>query len=328
VADVTRDGWRRSLRRRWRWLPLLAVVLIGACNLSARALAWRVSTDLPPVSGIEPVGRLGDDAISESSGLTPSGTLPGLFWTLNDSGHEPRLFAIEPTGAVRGSLIIPGATNTDWEAMAQGPCPTGRCVYVGDVGDNMARRDRVIIWRVPEPDTPPPWSTPAEPLVRALEVHYVDGPRDVEALYVAPDTSLWLITKRPAHRWLPSREPVRLYRVPGSAWTSSAQVTADRVGTLPIVPGQLSARDWVTDAALSAPHADGTRQLAVLTYGSIHVFAADPVTGRPGQRLAHCALPIDEHDAEAVAWLPDGRLLVTNEGTRSLLYAGRCGTPP
>jgi len=300
------------------------VVLIGACNLSARALAWRVSTDLPPVSGIEPVGRLGDDAISESSGLTPSGTLPGLFWTLNDSGHEPRLFAIEPTGAVRGSLIIPGATNTDWEAMAQGPCPSGSCLYIGDVGDNMARREPVTVWRIPEPIGLPPWAAPADSAVRRLDLRYADGSRDVEAMYVAPDTSLWFITKRPVHRWIPSRDPVRVYRVPAAAWIRGGLVTADRAGTLPIVPGQLSAREWVTDAALSPLHPDGTRRLVVLTYGFVHIFEADPATGRPGRRTGRCALPIDEHDPEAIAWLPDGRLLLTNEGRHSLLYTGRC----
>ena len=70
-------------------------------------------------------------------------TQPGIIFGLNDSGHEPLLFAFDSTGRSRGVWRVNGARNLDWEAAASGPCEAGsdrRCLYIGDVGDNEARK--------------------------------------------------------------------------------------------------------------------------------------------------------------------------------------------
>jgi hypothetical protein len=306
---------------------VLAVVLgVGACNLTGRALRWR-----PPEGGalwrdVRAVGALGGE-VPESSGLAPSARHPGLFWTLNDSGNDAELVAIDDRGATRGRVRLEGVENRDWEAMGVGPCPAGRCVVVGDVGDNLALRSEVRLLRVAEPPLPA-GAAPGAVLAGAVEqlpFRYPDGPRDVEALFVAPDSSVWVLTKRPSWRTVRA-QPVRLYRLPASAWRAgvAAPVVAEAMGTLPVFPGRRNGREWVTDAALSALRPDGGRLLAVLTYGTIHLFRADAVTGRPGARVARCALPIPEHDPEAIAWRPDGSLLLTNEGTGSTVYTGWC----
>jgi sugar lactone lactonase YvrE len=64
--------------------------------------------------------------------------------------------------------------------------------------------------------------------------------------------------------------------------------------------------------------------LAVLTYGSVYIFDADPHTGRPGALLARCAVPLWETQTEGISWLPDGRVLLVNEGRGGRLYAGYC----
>jgi hypothetical protein len=109
-----------------------------------------------------------------------------------------------------------------------------------------------------------------------------------------------------------------------AAWKDTAALPV--VDSLPIVPtkdGGLG-RDWPTDASLSPPDSNGQRRLALLTYGAITLFATDPLTGRPGARLARCALPIPERTSEGVTWLADGRLLILSEGVGSPLYAGKC----
>ena len=155
---------------------------------------------------------------------------------------------------------------------------------------------------------------------------YAGGARDVEAMWVAPDTSVWFATKRPQVDAKGRPRPSRLYRVPASAWASgsAATATAELVDSLPIVPQASVSRDWVTDASLSSVTPDGRRRLAILTYGSVYVFDADPVTGRPGAQLARCAVPPGERGAEGISWLPDGRLLIANEGRGASLYRGRC----
>ena len=343
VADVAHDGWAASLRRGWRWLPVAAVGLVAACNLSARAMAWRLPTSGPLWQGVVPLGAL-PLAVPESSGLVASLRTEGVYWTHNDSGHEPAVYAIDETGGLLQTVAMPGVPDRDWEALGAGPCPAGQCLYVGDVGDNLGQRDLIHLLRLAEPAVARgAASAPARivaPFVEVLAIRLPDRPRDVEALYVAPDTSVWLITKRPD--WFTLRgSPARMYRVPAAAWQSArrigasresdrpdgppaAVITAEPAGRLPVTPGRYSAREWITDASLSPPVADGSRLLAVLTYGTLYVFEADRATGRPGKRVGRCRLPIPEHDPEAVTWRPDGRLLLTNEGAGSTIYAGRC----
>lgn len=301
-------------------IAVTLAVLVAGCNVSSRAFRWQAPWDAVGLRDLVVTGRLSAPALGESSGLTPSLHRRGLYWTHNDSGNDPVLFAIDSAGQLRHTVRIVGADNRDWEAIGSGACPTGPCVYIADVGDNLALRKSVTIWRVREPVA----GQDSVVVDARLDLRYEDGPRDVEAMVVTPDTSLLLFTKRPLHRWMPTRTPVRVYHVPASAWRDTGTVTARLIGTLPIVPGQITVRDWVTDAALSPMLADGTRRLAVLTYGVVHVFEADRDTGRPGRRLGQCAIGFEERDAEALAWVPDGRLLITNEGTGSRLHLGRC----
>jgi hypothetical protein len=321
---VSRSG-RLRLRRR-SWLLLATVVAVGACNLSGRALRWRPPTGGAVWRGVEALGTLGPE-VPESSGLAPSARQPGTYWTLNDSNNDPELVAIDGRGATVARVPLSGVVNDDWEALGSGPCPSGTCLVVGDVGDNLGRRPVVRLLRLAEPALPPVPGGVMPPVreVEVLAFRFPDGPRDVEALYVAPDTSVWLITKRPAW-WALRARPARLYRLPAAAWRRPGgdPAVAEAAGTLPVFPGRRNAREWVTDAALSGAQRDGGRLLAVLTYGTIHLFRADPVTGRPGPRVARCPLPIPEHDPEAMAWRPDGSLLVTTEGEGSPVYAGWC----
>src|SRR5262249_29463932 len=77
----------------------------------------------------------------ENSAAAMSMTQPGVFFTINDSGNEPLLFALDTTNRDRGAWRLVNTTNVDWEAASVGPCSHGAdgwCVYVGDVGDNEA----------------------------------------------------------------------------------------------------------------------------------------------------------------------------------------------
>jgi hypothetical protein len=158
------------------------------------------------------------------------------------------------------------------------------------------------------------------------QIRFADGPHDVEAIYVAPDASIWLITKRPSRDAGGRQRPSRLYRVPAADWQGSPAVTAvaQVADSIPIVATTGTTREWITDAHLSGADSTGARRLAVLTYGAVYVFAADATTGRPGALVARCALPIRETSAEGLTWLPDGRLLIMNEGRGAELYGGRC----
>src|SRR5947209_17594710 len=75
--------------------------------------------------------------LTESSGIVASRTYPGVFWTHNDSGDRPRLYAITRDGKLAGRWLVPNAKAYDWEDIAAGPAPGGRTwLYIGDIGDN------------------------------------------------------------------------------------------------------------------------------------------------------------------------------------------------
>src|ERR1700741_1476633 len=52
------------------------------------------------------LGRLDAPAVNESSGLIASRTNPGLYWTHNDSGDGPNLYALDEYGAHRGTWRV------------------------------------------------------------------------------------------------------------------------------------------------------------------------------------------------------------------------------
>ena len=86
------------------------------------------------------------------------------------------------TGAVTGEVTLQGATAVDWEDIAI----RGTMLYVGDIGDNLAQRPDIAVYRVRE-DTS---------AATKITLRYPDGAHDAEALLVDPrGGSLTIVTK-------------------------------------------------------------------------------------------------------------------------------------
>jgi hypothetical protein len=313
---------------RLRFVLLLSVSPLVAC---ADPAADRGESADPSgvVSVLKVETSLHRDLVENSAAVT-SVTQPGIAFGINDSGNRPTLFAFDSTGAARGSWRISGARNIDWEAAAAGPCPGAAtsCLYIGDVGDNDARRQTVSIYRIPEP-TVPAGGLPAPGFideVQRLSVRYPDQPHDVEAMYVARDGSLFLITKRRLLDPARTPRPALIYRLPHTAWDSAGTVTATLVDSLPIVPGTAPGRQ-VTDAAVSSDW----KWLAVRTYSEVFIFLLDQATGLPARQRAPTSctiLGLEERQGEGIGWWWDNRRLVlTSEGQRSPLFVVECGKP-
>ena len=145
-----------------------------------------------------------DKSISESSGLVASRSNPGAYWTHNDSGDEPLIYAFDTRGESLGTFRVTRAQAHDWEDIAAGPGPQPNksYLYIGDTGDNDGMRPEVIVYRVAEPALSPatrsftkkrPGSTePAE----AIRLKYPDGKHDAEALLVHPRTgNIYIVMK-------------------------------------------------------------------------------------------------------------------------------------
>jgi hypothetical protein len=145
------------------------------------------------------IATLEDPAVNESSGLVASRRNPGLFWTHNDSGDAPILYAFDRAGKRRGAWRVAGARSVDWEDAAAGPGPeAGRSyLYVGDIGDNGHKRSEIVVYRVAEPEIRAGAnSTQETEPAETIRLRYPDGSRDAEALLVHPSTGdIYVVTK-------------------------------------------------------------------------------------------------------------------------------------
>jgi hypothetical protein len=196
-------------------LALACVSCAGACGDMARAdwerkheRRWRANVEAgSPVAAAAPtqLATLEDRHVNESSGIVASRSNPGLFWTHNDSGDGPFVYAFDRGGRQRGTWRVEGARARDWEDIAAGPGPEpGRTyLYAGDIGDNDEEREFVTVYRFPEPevaeaDKASTHESPrATAAAEAIRVKYPDGAHDCEALLVHPATGdLYVVTKR------------------------------------------------------------------------------------------------------------------------------------
>lgn len=260
---------------------------------------------LPSPLWSRPPIPLADPRLLETSALVPSPTRSGLFWSLNDSGNPPELFAVDTGGRALGRVSVVGAENRDWEALATGACPAHRrtgpravCLYIGDIGDNSAVRPLVVIYRVAEPD---PTRDTAVAIIDSLLVRYPDGPRDAESMVVDARGDLWIISKERL------RSP-RVYRVPTNAWRTRRTVTAIYTATLPIPSGD-GVEQWTTDATWI----HGGAALVVRTYGAL--WKVPFRLGRPVPRAtkALCSLAGLGPQGEGVAWIAGDLYGLTSE---------------
>jgi hypothetical protein len=273
--------------------------------------------------------------LTENSTAAMSVRQPGVFFTINDSNNPPVLFAMDTTGADRGTWRVIDAGNTDWESAAIAPCgaarkpkraiPAASCIYSGDTGDNKETRSTHRIYRAAEPSA---LSRGATGTIRAehLAYEYADGPHDVEAMYVAPNGDIFLITKRPRFGANRRLRPALVFRLAADAWAAKGRTIAELVDSLPIVPGSAPLR-VVTDASLAPDH----RHLAVRTYSQVFIFATDTTTGRINRAVSPsvCDLvPLGEPQGEGVAWVDaGGRLLFTSEGQGTPIHLADCALP-
>jgi hypothetical protein len=237
--------------------------------------------------------------LPEASGLTLSRRSPNLLWSMNDS-NDPTVFALSTTGQVSGQLRVTGAAIRDWEALAVGPCPGGSCLYVGDIGDDGAKRMQVTIYRVPEPKADDTATAQAETFVFA----YPDKAHDAESLFVTADQTLFIITKG---------HPTVLYRAPRDARPGTV-ATLSRVAELPVakfLDDQDGKRSRITDAE-STP--DG-EWVAMRTNSELLLLhTRDLVDGKMNDVWHVNLRPLDETQGEGVAISNAGDVYLAGEG--------------
>ena len=258
-----------------------------------------------------------EKAISESSGLAASRSMRGAYWTHNDSGDGPFIYAFDTRGDSFGIFRVTGAEVRDWEDMAAGPGPQANksYLYLGDIGDNDAVRDEVVVYRVAEPalttatrrltKARPGSTEPAE----AIRLRYPDGKHDAEALLVHPTTgNIYIVNK------VPIANPTVYEAI--APFTAGKLVTMRRIGEIhvPSIFGGV-----VTGGGISP---DGTR-VALCDYFQGYEIAL-PAGSRDfdeiwKQKMTGFDLG-KRKQGESITYRLDGdALLATSEGKQSPL---------
>lgn len=211
----------------------MSIVFFGLFNLNnSFSFSLKTSKKLTQdcSEGFQPPqikGNLEDKEVNESSGVVASRLNPSLYWTHNDSGDGPFIYAFDGAGKRKGVWKVKNASAIDWEDMAIGPGPkSGKSyLYLGDIGDNLRARAELVIYQFLEPKISPEDSnilkSSAKLTKRAniIRVKYPDGLYDAEALLIHPKSgNLYIITKpqKPS-----TGETARVYKATAPLSTNS-----------------------------------------------------------------------------------------------------------
>jgi hypothetical protein len=264
--------------------------------VAATSLSPAIASQRGEAAPCQPAGPLvAMPGLAEASGLAVSRRTPGRLWAHNDG--ESVLFSLNARGSVTGRVQLTGVKVEDWEAIAVGPCGTASCIYVGDIGDNEAKRKRISIYRLTEPEG----ASGTAAIADVFHATYPDGSHDAETLLIGGDGRMYVVTKG-------DTGAIAIYRFP-AALRPGASVVLEAVGApLSKKPGEESR---VTDGAVSP---DG--QTVVLRTGSSLAFyrTADLFAGQWRETSRVDLTSLKEPQGEGVAIGTDHTVFVAGEG--------------
>ena len=297
-------------------LLLLAVCLpafFGCAAGASQDTETDASADTTRFGGPVAAGLIQYDPIQEASGIVASRKNPGVLWVHNDSGDAPRLFALTTSGEHLGVYILDSAAAQDWEdiALGPGPEPGQDYLYVGDIGDNEARRDLKQVYRVPEPLVEA-GQTPLDTTLTGtatITLRYPDGPADAETLLLDPLTKdLYVITKR-------STEVIVLRAAFPPSTTDPIEMQPTATLRLEPVPGASAGGQ----GAVAGDIAPSGLEVLIKTYSKVYYWSrssgADALFASPSITLPY----VPEPQGEAIGWAADGSGYFTlSEEARSI----------
>lgn len=314
-----------------RTRQLVVAVLCTACSKSVptpstapAAPGGSATAQLGAPTPVE-VGRIQDARLDEISGVVESSKNPEVLFVHNDSGDEPRFFAINRRGELLAELALTTVPKlVDAEDIAIGRGPGGASfIYLGDTGNNLASswlgipRRKAVLYRIPEPDVA---SSARQLKVRLREAFpivftFPYGARNVEAFFVDPVSGeLFIITKETdGHSQLLVASATQLAGGGG-------QLTF--VGQLRFGQPPLPGSTMPTSAAISK---DGSAIL-VRTYSSVFLFSRTPgesVLSALSRAPVVYASP-REAQGEAIAFIDNDHAFITiSEGVQPALNYSR-----
>jgi len=275
------------------------------------SLMAKVQTvDLPKVEPVElqPYATFDFAEIDESSGFVKSRQWDDLYWTLNDSGAENKIYPVTRDGKIKraewykedtGGIYVNDAVNVDWEEIAT---DSEGNLYIGAFGNNRNMRKDLAVYIVPEPF---PLYTGQTCYFQRIDFYYPEQKEfppevikfDCEAMFHA-NGKLYILTKH----W---NDPyTELYRFDSMDPMKKNPVT---------LVGAFESGPYVTAADATE---DGSK-MAMLTYNNIWLFekknekSDDYFSGKIS--WLPIKLPEGKNQAEAICFDGDNLIITTEQ---------------
>ncbi len=319
----------RVKKAKSQWIPVFLVgIAILSCAQAGERTASRMA-DPAPFGPARRIGRIQDIRLTECSGLDASPDNPDLFWTVNDGGNGPYLYALGENGRNRGRVRVAGARNRDWEGLATFVHEGRSMILIADFGDNRERHDTHTLYVIEEPlltGEKYPESATVKPAWR-IRFSYPDENHDAEAVAVdSAGEKVLILTKRDA--------PPLLFEVDLKPVPADAPVTARKIAEVDRIPPP-SLMDLAQAYGMVYSHPTGMdlspdgRRAVVLTYKHAYLFSrgseetwAAAFSRKPIQiPLPHPRDHTDLRQREAICFTSDGQaLIVTSEGENAGMY--------
>lgn len=290
--------------------------------LALTAAVSAAATQTPSVRAPSLVATLNDRRVQESSGLAASRRTPGVYWTHNDSGSGPHLFATDSRGRALARVTVSGSRNVDWEDLASGPGPDGgAALFIADFGDNSRSRRELVLYRVEEPaiDLTRERTELTTMTAHRFPFKYPDGPHDAETLLVIPTSGeICVVTKSGDGQSGVYRFPQPLAR--------DRLVTLEKVATVSFgmtinLPGRLGRFERLQRMATGGAISPDGRKIAIQTYTEVYEWALRPdetVPAALARKPSRTPLLIGQ--SEGLCYAPDGGVYLTTEGRPCRLW--------
>ena len=127
-------------------------------------------------------GSVEEEALLETSGLAQSKIDNSLFYAINDSGNDPKLFGLDSSGRHLGAWNIDYRPHHDFEDLAAFEIEGDSYLLVADTGDNLNWRksQSLLLFKEPSLDG----LEKNLDVVKRVTFSFHDGHRDIESVAV------------------------------------------------------------------------------------------------------------------------------------------------
>ena len=259
---------------------------------------------------------LPDSELHEPSGLAASQINPDTLYVHSESAVRGMVAVDASDARVVGRYDVAIPQQWDWEDIATGPCPTGSCIFAGDIGRSNGKPNppsTFAVYRVSEPDIAA--GDDSGTLTGDwFRFRYPDGAHNAEALMVHPETgAIYVITKEKS-----GVSGVYTFPEPLPAPSATRITTLTKVATLHVPTWTGSAADkhaatWYAQVTAAAIHPGSNRFVVRTPYRVWEYRGIDGGSFQTALEATPVALtaPANEGQGEAIDYRPDGSAYYT-----------------